>query len=221
MKITFACTGCGRKLKARPDSIGRTRKCPVCETRVTCIAPHILPRPVEAEVLDAEVVEAEVIAAPPRGVPAARAVAPAPVAEPPPAFDPYADVDDDPYQLADPDPATTAPPESRRPCPACGEMILTEAVKCRFCGEVFDQRLKKGKAQKAKKPSGDRMSSSAAGREIAGGILCMGLGIGLTVVSYANPTDDGKGGGKFVVFTGLILGGFIQLCRGFINLARS
>jgi predicted RNA-binding Zn-ribbon protein involved in translation (DUF1610 family) len=218
MKITFACTGCGRTLKARPDSVGRTRKCPVCGTRVTCIAPHILPRPVEAEVLDAEVVEAEVIAAPRRAVPAARAAAPA--AEPPPAFDPYAD-DDNPYQLADPDPATTAPPESRRPCPACGEMILSEAVKCRFCGEVFDPKLKKGKAKKAKKKSGGGVSSASASRDIGMGIFWIGLGIGLTVFSYANATDDGNGGGKFFFFYGAILGGFVQMCKGFVNLARS
>ena len=27
--------------------------------------------------------------------------------------------------------------ENRRPCPVCGEMILTEAKLCRFCGEKF------------------------------------------------------------------------------------
>lgn len=31
----------------------------------------------------------------------------------------------------------------RRPCPACGEMIIMSALKCRFCGEAFDPGLKK------------------------------------------------------------------------------
>src|ERR1700682_1392639 len=33
--------------------------------------------------------------------------------------------------------------EEREPCPACGEMILAGAVKCRFCGEIFDEELKR------------------------------------------------------------------------------
>ncbi len=159
MKITFACTGCGRKLKARPDSVGRTRKCPVCETRVTCIAPHILPRPVEPDVFDAEIVEAEVVATPPR--PPAVAPHGVPPAEPTSAFDPYADVNDDPYQLAGPDPAATSTPESNRPCPMCGEMILAEAVKCRFCGEILDPRLKKGKTKGKRSRAEDADLSTA------------------------------------------------------------
>jgi predicted RNA-binding Zn-ribbon protein involved in translation (DUF1610 family) len=220
MKITFACTGCGRTLKARPNSVGRTRKCPVCATRVTCPAPSLRAEPVRAEPLDAEIVEAEVIAAPPRVVPAARPAAAA-VAEPAPAFNPFADVDDDPYQLAEPDPVTTSPPESKRPCPMCGEMILSEAVKCRFCGEVFDPKLKKGKSRKTRKSSGGGGSSSTGARDIGIGILCMGAGIGLTIASFAHATDDGKGGGHFVVFYGLVLGGFIQMCRGVYGLVTS
>ncbi len=30
------------------------------------------------------------------------------------------------------------PADDRVPCPACGEQILSTAVKCRYCGEVFD-----------------------------------------------------------------------------------
>jgi hypothetical protein len=52
------------------------------------------------------------------------------------------------YALAS-EPESAAPPEAlsdldenRSPCPMCGEMIMTTAVKCRFCGEVFDASLR-------------------------------------------------------------------------------
>ena len=33
--------------------------------------------------------------------------------------------------------------KSRKPCPLCGEMIAVAAAKCRYCGEIFDSRMKK------------------------------------------------------------------------------
>ncbi len=34
--------------------------------------------------------------------------------------------------------------DGRKPCPMCGETIAAAAAKCRYCGEVFDSRLKSG-----------------------------------------------------------------------------
>jgi predicted RNA-binding Zn-ribbon protein involved in translation (DUF1610 family) len=54
--------------------------------------------------------------------------------------------DQDDFELeplaAEPLVAATPAAEDRRPCPVCGEMIMREAIKCRFCGEVFDKSLK-------------------------------------------------------------------------------
>ena len=36
----------------------------------------------------------------------------------------------------------STPAGDRKPCPACGEQIAAKAVKCRFCGEVFDRSLR-------------------------------------------------------------------------------
>jgi uncharacterized RDD family membrane protein YckC/DNA-directed RNA polymerase subunit RPC12/RpoP len=36
----------------------------------------------------------------------------------------------------------------RRPCPMCGEMILVEAIKCRYCGEIFDESLRRAEGAK-------------------------------------------------------------------------
>jgi len=38
--------------------------------------------------------------------------------------------------------SSSAIKDERRPCRSCGEMILVDAVKCRYCGEVFDKSLK-------------------------------------------------------------------------------
>ena len=32
-------------------------------------------------------------------------------------------------------------PTGRKPCPLCGEMIVSDAVKCRYCGEVLDKSM--------------------------------------------------------------------------------
>jgi hypothetical protein len=77
---------------------------------------------------------------------------PEPVADPvydAPQEDPFAqnDAPTDEYAMAAEAPAIPAAApgaggEARRPCPMCGEMIAASAMKCRFCGTVFDKRLK-------------------------------------------------------------------------------
>jgi hypothetical protein len=44
----------------------------------------------------------------------------------------------------------SAKQEERRPCPMCGELILSTAVKCRFCGEIFDRELKRDKNRRGR-----------------------------------------------------------------------
>jgi len=63
--------------------------------------------------------------------------------------------------------------DDRRPCPACGEMIVRDAVKCRFCGEIFDPVLKK-KEQKASRASQEGADMSTGDWFVA--ILCSGIG---------------------------------------------
>jgi len=142
MAISFPCPRCGKKLKAPDSAVGKSSKCPGCGGPVTCPEP----------VYDAEVVELTPLESP--GV------------------DPYGIVDDDkPYALVNPQPAVGSSAESRRPCPMCGEMILTTAVKCRFCGEIFDATLKKSKSRKF--GPGDE---NLTGGDIALAVLCSGIG---------------------------------------------
>jgi predicted RNA-binding Zn-ribbon protein involved in translation (DUF1610 family) len=150
MAISFRCPHCGKKLKAPDNAVGKSSTCPGCGNQVTCPEP----------VYDAEVVEMTM------------------EPEEAPGFSPFADLDEDKaYGMVEPPRAAEPSTEGRRPCPMCGEMILTTAAKCRFCGEVFDPTLKKAKSKKSKKSKsygpGDE---DLSGGEIAVALLCSGIG---------------------------------------------
>ena len=70
--------------------------------------------------------------------------------------------------------------EPRRPCPMCGEMILASAVKCRFCGEIFDPALKRAE-EKRRRGSGPSDEDLTVG-EIVFAILCNGIGCIIGIV---------------------------------------
>jgi predicted RNA-binding Zn-ribbon protein involved in translation (DUF1610 family) len=63
----------------------------------------------------------------------------------------------------------------RRPCPMCGEMIAAAAVKCRYCGEILDETLKKRK-KKRSRGGGDDESLTPGDWVfciLCGGIACI------------------------------------------------
>jgi hypothetical protein len=49
--------------------------------------------------------------------------------------------------------AAAVPNGDRRPCPMCGEMIQKDAIKCRFCGEIFDPVLKRASLKQGAGPA--------------------------------------------------------------------
>jgi predicted RNA-binding Zn-ribbon protein involved in translation (DUF1610 family) len=61
----------------------------------------------------------------------------------------------------------------RRPCPMCGEMIARQAVKCRFCGEIFDPVLR-AEALKQNKVGPDDSNLAAIDWVLC--ILCSTIG---------------------------------------------
>lgn len=55
----------------------------------------------------------------------------------------------------------------RKPCPMCGETIQKEAVKCRFCGEIFDQVLANAERRRGPGPVPGESVEAAARRLMA------------------------------------------------------
>ena len=78
------------------------------------------------------------------------------------------------------DPRPEAPPEDRSPCPACGEMIKTTAAKCRYCGEIFDETLRRAEKKRA---TGEDADLSAGDWVLA--VLCPNIACIMSLVWMA------------------------------------
>lgn len=86
--------------------------------------------------------------------------------------------DDEDFDVAPPTDVPEA--DKRKPCAMCGEMIALEAVKCRYCGEIFDPALKKKMKKKKSKYSDD--DADLSGGEWLLAILCSGIGCIMGIV---------------------------------------
>ena len=98
---------------------------------------------------------------------------------------------------------TRPPPttDDRKPCPMCGEMIQKDAVKCRYCGEIFDPVLRKqeNKLKKASSNAGDDMSTG----DWVVAVLCSGIGCIAGIVWLIQGKPKGKK--MIMVSIGMIL----------------
>lgn len=117
-------------------------------------------------------------------------------AEPTPANDDWDDFDQESELAANKADAGS----DREPCPACGEMIVSGAAKCRFCGEYFDANL--AKAEKKKATSGEDGRLTVAEWIIA--IICSGIGCIAGIVWII----QGKPKGKKMLMVSLVAQGF-------------
>jgi ribosomal protein S27E len=124
---------------------------------------------------------------------------------PPPADDEILEAElDAPRAFDDDELALEAPPTlptkgggDTKQCPVCGEMIQKAAIKCRFCGEIFDPVLKKSE-QKAKRHAAGDEDMSTGDWVVA--ILCSGIGCIAGIVWML----QGKPKGKKMFFVSLI-----------------
>ena len=88
-----------------------------------------------------------------------------------------------PQPLGPSGPQPSADSEARRPCPECGEMIVANAAKCRFCGAIFDPRLRAEMMKYV--PTDENLSSF----EWVLCILCAGIGciVGIVYAIQGKP----------------------------------
>ena len=66
--------------------------------------------------------------------------------------------------------AQTPAPSKRRPCPACGEMIMKKAAVCRFCHETFDGSVRSGRR------GGSDIDDDMSTGDWVVAIICSGIG---------------------------------------------
>ena len=178
MSISVTCQECGKALKA-PDALaGKKAKCPQCGTAV----------PIPQAVVDAEEIDDEFAPPPSKS----KASAKKPSKPKPPDEDEYGS--ENPFDdLADYEASAPAQRmEKRKPCPLCGEMILANAAKCRFCDEILDPKLRKRAKKKASSSSGGDGELSTT--DILLCVLCSGIGciVGIVALIKGDTSRGGK-----------------------------
>ncbi len=181
MPIQFQCTWCGKKINAGDAFAGKSAKCPGC----------------------GGVVQVPAASEPPPAPPGGFGNFPAPNEPPqfgaqsfgpPPSSSgaigppPGGVFDAEDFSAAPPSAAPTSG-DDRRPCPACGEMIMQTAAKCRFCGEIFDSTLRRTSNKRNGKD--DPMT----GLDWFLVILCGGIGC---IVGIVYMTQGKSKGGKMI-----------------------
>ena len=146
-------------------------------------------------------------------------VIPMPAAEPEPVVDAIQSSDDDLWgdfdQAAElTENSSAGSGENRIPCPTCGEMIMADAAKCRYCDEFFVADL--AKVQKNKKGSYSDTEASLSSGEWVVAILCSGIGCIAGLVWMA----QGKPKGKKMLTVSLCVQGFWFVVRVLIEIAN-
>jgi predicted RNA-binding Zn-ribbon protein involved in translation (DUF1610 family) len=179
--IKMTCPSCAKTLSAPDTAAGKKAKCPACGTLM------IVPDGVfDAEELNITSVE-------------------------PPTPD-YSPVDDLFGTGPSQSPVSALPGQEpmRRPCPMCGEQIVATAAKCRFCGSVFDARLRGTSAQGGKSFEGFAVTSMILGI-LSLFTACFGIVFGIVAIVFASIANNGMNkshnhAGKGMATAGLITG---------------
>ncbi|HEY1860513.1 MAG TPA: hypothetical protein VGG61_09180 [Gemmataceae bacterium] len=155
MPIIVQCPACGRKLRVPDELLGKIVKCPGCggtftgEAKTSAPEPEqkaeTPPNPSRIAALDDLDLELEEEPAPPPPPPPAPAPPPP---SPPPSQRPRKEEIVRPETAPEPvrpKPVSKPKPRPREeeddgkePCPSCGERIKRDSIRCKYCGEEFE-----------------------------------------------------------------------------------
>ena len=167
MPIKVKCRTCGSAFNAPDSAAGKKTKCPKCGGIIEIPEPAPPEPDPLGDIFDAEVA-------------------------------PQWGFDDEDLQVEQPveREAEEPDPRTQRPCPMCGEMINRSAVKCRFCGEVFDPELKKRSKKKSRGYSDDDSDLTLVDWLLC--IFCSGIGciVGIVYAIQGKPK-----GGKMILIS--------------------
>lgn len=177
--MIVACPACQKRIKAPDSAAGKKAKCPSCGTIM------MLPKPVQ----DAEVINQDAFPPPPPSGPLSTPLGGGGISDLLDEADEMYSLQNSPGGMGGPMPSSSDPfaPSStptpsdagvpRRPCPACGEMIIMSALKCRYCGEAFDPGLKR---KQRRSSGGDDDDLTPV--DILLAVLCTNIGCILGVI---------------------------------------
>ena len=187
MPINMSCPSCGKNLSAPDSSSGKRAKCPACGQIM------VVPEAVH----DAEEF----------GAPASEPSTPFSLQ--PSGGSPETWLD----EMQGPAAASTPPGaggEARRPCPECGEMIVVGAAKCRFCGAVFDPRLRRTSMHRGQSYQGFAITSMVLGI-VSIFTACFGIVFGIVAIIFGVVANNGMKqsknfDGKGMATAGLVTG---------------
>jgi predicted RNA-binding Zn-ribbon protein involved in translation (DUF1610 family) len=176
----MTCPSCGKTLAAPDTAAGKKAKCPGCGQIM--IVPEAIHDAEELGVTD---------------------MGPAP-----PEHNPRDDIFG--VESLSADPSMPAQDAERRPCPMCGELIVATAAKCRFCGAVFDRRLRGMPNRGGQNYKGFAIASLVLGI-LSLPTFCFGIVIGIVAVVFGMIAKSGMNksknyDGKGMATAGLILG---------------
>ncbi len=186
MAIEFKCSTCGKELFAQEQYAGMGTTCPGCKTKLIILpkgAPLVPVAPVPAATGAPVAAQPD---SPPASSPSADAAS-APVERAEIRVDPFL-VDMENFKPPAPRPESPASEvvstpvdnsEATKRCPYCAETIKAAARKRRFCGEFFDDDLKRQEALERRRKAVDAAMKSARGSET----LVRGVSVVMTMLT--------------------------------------
>lgn len=194
MPIQTQCPWCGRKINAGDSFGGKSVKCPNCSGVVKI--PPAEPTVPPPAAFGLQPRQPEWGAPPPLSPPPPPPQSPwdAPPYEATPAYAaptqpgvPIPGMIYDAEDISGRQPAAPPADDSRRPCTACGELIMRDATKCRFCGEVFAGSLARSDGRRLL--SSDDEEMSAVDWLLA--VLCAPIGCIVSIVYLVQGKSKG------------------------------